>query len=228
MEVNIALVFVDKNGKFGNSVGIVVDEEHKLSDEERQKVATKLNFSETVFVDSLGIVPEISIFSPRRKVKFAGHAVLGAAYFIRHSLENNISSIACGDEVLAIKFDKVTWISAPLSIMPSWNCEQFDSSDQIDKLASDVTLQMKHTFAWAWIDEAKGLVRARTFAPDWGIPEDEANGSGSMKLAASLNSSLEIIHGSGSIIHARPLGSGCARVGGLVKIIEKNVYDKVG
>src|SRR3989304_1182084 len=91
--VNIARVFVNGEGEFGNLVGIVVDEEQKFSDEEKQKIATKLNFSETVFIDSLGATPVVSIFNPQHKVKFAGHAVLGTAYFIKHSLDKDIDSI---------------------------------------------------------------------------------------------------------------------------------------
>jgi predicted PhzF superfamily epimerase YddE/YHI9 len=77
-----------------------------------------------------------------------------------------------------------------------------------------------HTVAWAWIDEAKGLVRARTFAQDWGIPEDEANGSGSMQLAVNLRRKLTLRHGKGSIIHAQPSREvGHAEVGGLVIVV---------
>ncbi len=222
MEINVAQVFVDETGKFGNPVGIVVDKDHKIDDEERQKVATKLKFSETVFIDSLGTIPEVSIFNPEHKVKFAGHAVLGTIYFINHVLGKNINSVKCGDEIVTAKFDNdVTYISAPLSIMPSWNYKQLDSSSQIEELPKDETSQMKHTFVWAWIDETKGLIRARTFAPDWGIPEDQANGSGSMRLASQLNKSLIITHGLGSVIYARPLESEFAEVGGLISIKDK-------
>ena len=62
----------------------------------------------------------------------------------------------------------------------------------------------------------KGLIRARTFAPDWGIPDDEANGSGAMKLAATLERSIEIIHGKGSVIYAKPWKADFADLGGRV------------
>ncbi len=222
MEINIAQVFVDKDGQFGNPVGVIDDEGHKIDDKERQKVATKLNFSETVFVDSLGVIPEVSIFNPQHKVKFAGHAVLGTVYFINHVLGKSINSIKCGEEIVTIKFDNdITYISAPLSIIPSWNYEQLESDSQIEELSKDRIFQMKHTVVWAWIDESKGLIRARTFAPDWGIPEDQANGSGSMKLASQLNKDLTIRHGLGSVIYAKPLEHEFAEVGGLVKIDKK-------
>ena len=79
---------------------------------------------------------------------------------------------------------------------------------------------MKHTVVWSWMDISRGLVRARTFAPDWGIPEDQANGSGSMLLASKLDRKLEIHHGDGSIIFAKPIDKVSAEVGGLVSIGE--------
>lgn len=69
---------------------------------------------------------------------------------------------------------------------------------------------------WAWIDKKRGLVRARTFAPDWGILEDQANGSGSMQLAKRLGKRLEIYHGLGSVIYARPKNNSFADIGGRV------------
>lgn len=60
------------------------------------------------------------------------------------------------------------------------------------------------------VDKNTGIVRARTFSPDWGIPEDEANGSGAMKLAMVLK---------GSVIYANPIAAGLIELGGQVKAI---------
>jgi predicted PhzF superfamily epimerase YddE/YHI9 len=60
------------------------------------------------------------------------------------------------------------------------------------------------------------MIRARTFAADWGIPEDEANGSGAMRLASTLGKTLEIHHGKGSVIYARRANERFAEVGGRV------------
>jgi predicted PhzF superfamily epimerase YddE/YHI9 len=69
---------------------------------------------------------------------------------------------------------------------------------------------------WAWMDRSHRVVRARTFAPDWGIPEAEGNGSGSMKLAAVLGKSVTIIHGAGSLIYAKPSPNNRAELGGRI------------
>jgi predicted PhzF superfamily epimerase YddE/YHI9 len=111
----------------------------------------------------------------------------------------------------------LTWIKASLAGTPPWKHEQLTSVNLVENFEET----REHTVIWAWLDENKGIVRARTFAPDWGIPEDEANGSGSMQLAAMLGKRLEIHHGKGSIIYAYPLENNSTTVGGRVKEIQE-------
>ena len=222
VEVNIVRVFVDKNNKFGNPVGIVLDEDCKLDDDQRQKVAASLNFSETVFIDKLEEIPKLSIFNPQEKVRFAGHAVLGVVSFINRDLGKNINKVSCSGETVESTKDKnIMYIKAPLPIMPNWNFEELLSPRLVENISKEDASNKKHTFVWSWIDEQKSLIRARTFAPDWGIPEDQANGSGSMLLTSRLNKNLEIHHGEGSIIFARPVDKNFAEVGGLVSSVSK-------
>ena len=217
MDIKLIRVFVDEKGKFGNPVGIIVDEKHKLDDKKRQEIAAEINYSETVFVNDIN-KPNISLFNPIREVTFAGHAVLGTAYFLKHNLGKKIRVIRCGKTDVAVsEKGKLTWITAPLSIMPPWNFQQLDTAEEVEKLTKEEFSQQKHLMVWAWIDQSKNLIRARTFAPDWGIPEDEANGSGAMMLATKLNQSIKIIHGQGSEIFAAPVDKKSAKVGGLVK-----------
>ncbi len=72
------------------------------------------------------------------------------------------------------------------------------------------------TQLWAWQDETAGTMRVRTFASRAGIPEDEACGSGAMRIAAALGRQLTLHHGRGSIIHAKPGPPGYADIGGQV------------
>ena len=69
-------------------------------------------------------------------------------------------------------------------------------------------------YVWAWIDEEAGLIRARCFAPDAGIVEDEATGSSVFRLAAELGREIEVHQGQGSVIHARPIADGFVEIGG--------------
>ena len=66
--------------------------------------------------------------------------------------------------------------------------------------------------------ETEGLIHARTSAGDWGIPEAQGNGSGAMVLAAKLKQAVEIRHGEGSVIFAKPAPDGCANIGGRVTL----------
>jgi predicted PhzF superfamily epimerase YddE/YHI9 len=200
-------------------VGVVVDTELKINKDERQKMATESGFSEIVFINNIEN-REISIYSPQNEIPFAGHAVVGTAYFLSQEFNQKISQLkSMGGAIETWREGKLTWIRGDLSVLPNWNYEQLDSVELVEKLNVNETSNKEHTFVWAWIDKEKALIRARTFANDWGIPEDEANGSGSMRLTNTLKREITIIHGQGSVIHARPSKDNCAEVGGLVKLI---------
>lgn len=213
-------VFTNEKGKYGNPLGIVIDTEKKISHKERLKITNKSGLSELVFVDNFNN-RKISIYSPKRKISFAGHAVLGAAFFFEKILNKSISKITTMDKEIDIWFEgERLWAKGKLSTTPSWWHEKLDFVNDLEMLKGPQSKIQGHTQLWAWMDEKKGIIRARTFAADWGIPEDEANGSGSMRLAAALGRSLIINHGRGSLIHARPSGPGYAEIGGLVKILK--------
>jgi predicted PhzF superfamily epimerase YddE/YHI9 len=57
------------------------------------------------------------------------------------------------------------------------------------------------------------------FAPSEGKPEDEASGSASMVLAVALGRDLTVVHGQGSVIHARPRGAG-VNLGGRCVVLD--------
>jgi predicted PhzF superfamily epimerase YddE/YHI9 len=59
-------------------------------------------------------------------------------------------------------------------------------------------------------------MRVRSFAARAGIPEDEACGSGAMRMAAAIGFPLILHHGQGSIILANPGPPGYADIGGEV------------
>lgn len=215
--VEIVRVFSDEHAEFGNPLGIVNDLEQHLSSAERQRIATTLGFSETVFINSLA-QPDISIFDTIHPVKFAGHAVVGAAWYLT-SLESGhqIDKIGCGDlDIRVWREESVQWIEAPMSVTPPWNHEQLASPDLVDAITPEEAATKQHVFTWAWQDEDRGLVRARTFLPDWDILEDQGNGSGSMQRAVSLNRDLVISHGLGSIIYVRVGQEGFGQLGGRV------------
>ncbi len=213
-------VFIDSSGNFGDQASVVIDQGRKLSDAERISKTRKLNTnSETVFVNDLDTA-DISIMHVHGETNFAGVSALGVAYLLSKLADSQVSSMKgrSGSIVVSLEGD-ITWVRAELSIMPPWNHKQLDSPEEIEHISLDETADWMHTMVWAWIDETKGLIRARTFAPDWEIPESEGNGSGSMLLAGKLNRQIELLHGKGSVVYARPSENNCADLGGRVALV---------
>ena len=75
-------------------------------------------------------------------------------------------------------------------------------------------------YAWAWIDEDAGTIRARCFIDEAGIDEDEATGSAAIVLCAQLGRPVTIHQGQGSVLSVSPLGDGRVEVGGGVRLDE--------
>jgi len=160
------------------------------------------------------------MFNSMQPVEFSGHALLGTAWFLHQETNNSPETLTCANRTIPIYKDNFLWIRGPLSITPDWNHVQVERVSEIENLGEKTTQSYKHTITWAWLDEGKKLIRARTFAPDWGIPEDEANGSGSMQLASQLNSEITVLHGKGSIVHAKPHDEEYVDVGGMCYLLK--------
>ncbi|MGD0450484.1 MAG: PhzF family phenazine biosynthesis protein [Candidatus Bathyarchaeia archaeon] len=70
----------------GNQLAVIINA-NNLSDDEMQKLANEMHFSETAFI--LSDKPKVNgydvrIFTPSIEVPFAGHPTLGTAYVIKH------------------------------------------------------------------------------------------------------------------------------------------------
>ena len=217
-EVQVLRVFTNQRGNLGNPVGIILDDKRKIKPRNRQRIASSLGFSESVFINNLRKA-DVSIYNPESEINFSGHAMVGIAYYINQVLKQNLKCIECHREkTLTWQEGECSWISLDVKNISHWNLEQYEDVSSVENFSSIVAKTKKHTMIWAWISKEDGTIRARTFAPDWGIPEDEANGSGSMQLALKLGCKLEINHGQGSIIYAKPLDNGFVAVGGMIKV----------
>jgi len=221
-EVQIVKVFVDEHGQFGDLASIVFDTEHQLDAAARQKLTRRIGHTETVFVDDIAN-PRVSIFNPQQEVKFAGQPMVGAAWLLAEQSDTPFETIHCrGGAIRIWQADDLTWIQASLDMMPPWQFRQLSEPDEVEAFPAEQARALQHTVVWAWTDKPKGLIRARTFAPDWDIPEAESNGSGSMLLAANFQQKVEVKHGQGSIIYAEPASNNLVNVGGRV-IAEKSL-----
>lgn len=216
--INVVRAFVDKDGKYGNPTGIVVDIDKEISPSDRQKIATHFHFTDTVYINELEKV-NVSFFNPEQETKFAGDSLISTAYFIRTNLGRKADLIVCkGGKVSTWSEGETTWIGASLEGTPGWKHQQLASPEAVDHITAKVAESYEHTMVWAWEDERAGRIRSRTFLPDWGTLEDQGNGSGAMQLAVRLGREIEICQGKGSIIYAKPAGDKGAQVGGRVVV----------
>lgn len=214
--VNVLRVFANKEGKYGNPVGIVVDTERKLSDQDRRRISAATSFSETIFINDLSN-RSISIYNPEEEIDFSGHAVVGVVFFLERELQISVNQVVgLNGPIDTWSENGLTWVKTELRNTPPWWHERLASAREIEALTGPQSDNQEHVQLWAWIDEEAGTIRSRTFAPGWGIPEDEANGSGCMRLAAALGRNIVVYHGKGSVIYARPSTPGIAQVGGFV------------
>jgi len=115
----------------GNQLATFIDCE-SLSDQEMQKIAREVNFSETTFIASRqprdgGF--DVRIFTPKAEIDFAGHPVLGTAHIIRNKLRlttaNEIMlNLRVGKIPVTFSENSVVWMK---QMSPTFG-RQFDAS----------------------------------------------------------------------------------------------------
>ena len=234
IEVVVVRVFTDDRGANGNELGIVGSS--ALTRGNEQAIAAALGFSETVFLDELettvgdaaevrasgGAGARIRIFTPAAELPFAGHPSVGTAWWLNHE-ETPVAVLheAAGDVLVAADDDEedTFWVTARAEWTPEFDWLALQSPADVDALDALAFEDGQH-YAYAWIDEAEGLLRARMFAPALGIIEDEATGAAAVALTARLGRDLRIRQGEGSELATAIVGDGLVRVGG------RTVYDR--
>ena len=226
VKVNVLRVFTDENDRFGDVATIIIDEDNKISVSQREKLAKELDTGETVFINRIAN-NEVSIVHSHGEIDFAGVAALGAARLLADIKNENIDALKTrASNIVVSHSDEVLWVQTNLSTMPEWHHEQLENAEAVEAIALEETREWQPTMVWAWLNKEKGLIRARTFATPWNIPEAQGNGSGSMMLAAIVGREIKIIHGEGSVIFARPVDNNAAEIGGKV-VIEKSKTIKI-
>ena len=217
-QLQLLRVFCDEDGSGGNPLAVFA-EGAEVPPERRQAVAADLGLSETVFVDD-GERGEVRIFTPAVELDFAGHPAVGAAWL----LEGVETLRTQAGEVPVAREDGAVFVAARPAWGPPFELEQLGSPAEVDALDGP---PRGHDLiaAWAWLDEAAGMVRARVFPVRIGIPEDEATGSAATKLAAEIGRPIDIRQGRGSRILARPRADGLVEIGGLCAVDELRDYE---
>jgi predicted PhzF superfamily epimerase YddE/YHI9 len=214
--LHVLRVFVNEDGEWGNALGVFLDG-GQVPAAERQSVAAELGFSETVFVDDRDD-GRLRIHTPQIELPFAGHPTVGTAWLLaREGVPVEILRPPAG-EVTVRHAEAVSYIAARPEWAPPFEYNRLDSPVEVRALSAPT--QNTNTYAWAWIDEAAGTIRARSFVPEAGIAEDEATGSAALALCARLGRPLTIHQGHGSVLVCRPLADGQVEVGGSVALDE--------
>lgn len=210
VEVRVLRVFCGEGGTEGNPLGVVLDG-GAVARDDRQAMARHLGYSETVFVDDPA-QGRIQIFTPEVQMKFAGHPSVGTAWIL--ACEGyEIDALRPPAGKVPVRFEDGTpFIAGRPEWAPPFELAQHGGAAEVDALPAEGGL----IYAWAWIDEEAGLVRARSFVAEAGIAEDEATGAAAVRLCASLGRPIEIHQGRGSVIHARPIEDGMVEIGGVV------------
>jgi predicted PhzF superfamily epimerase YddE/YHI9 len=185
-------------------------------------VAADLGLSETVFVDDAAR-GDLRIFTPTVELPFAGHPTVGSAWLLA-TQRARVRSLHVPAGELRVRYEgPATFVAVRPAWAPPFEWERLDSPAAVDALEGPPGGH-DHIGAWAWIDEAAGVVRARVFPIRYGIDEDEATGSAAVLLCARLGRALEIRQGHGSRIRARPLADGYVEVGGACALDDARHY----
>jgi predicted PhzF superfamily epimerase YddE/YHI9 len=215
--VTVLRVFTDSDGNFGNPLGVVDASEVEVS--QRQRLATQLGYSETVFVD-LPVPGSASahatIYTPRTELPFAGHPTVGATWWLgENGSPIHTLQVRAGIVQVGYDHDRAS-INARAEWAPDFALHEFGSAEEV--LAADPADYPDDTahYLWAWTDRAAGSLRARMFAANLGVVEDEATGSAAMRITDYLSQSLRITQGKGSVIDTTWSAEGWVKVAGRV------------
>ncbi|MDQ1647083.1 MAG: hypothetical protein QOJ50_3267, partial [Cryptosporangiaceae bacterium] len=200
-ELYVLRVFAGPGDVGGNPLGVVLAG-GEVASGDRQGIAARLGFSETVFVDG----EWVRIFTPAAELGFAGHPTVGTAWLLReHGRPAEVLRTGAG-EVHTWTEDGLTWVRARAEWAPEMELREYASPAEVDALTGAPD-GVPFFYAWAWDGEngdSEGTVRSRAFAPGVGIAEDEATGAAAIRLTDQVGRALTIRQGTGSRLVTRP------------------------
>jgi predicted PhzF superfamily epimerase YddE/YHI9 len=216
-DVTVLRVFTDSAGNYGNPLGVV--DASAVEPADWQRMATQLGYSETIFVDlprAGSHTTHARIYTPTTELAFAGHPTVGASWWLR-ARGTPIHTLQVPAGIVAVDYDDgLTTVRARAEWAPEFAIHGLDSPEAVvDADPRDYADDFQH-YLWAWIDRAAGRVRSRMFAPELGVPEDEATGAAAMRITDFLSRDLTIVQGKGSVIYTWWSAEGWVRVAGRV------------
>lgn len=221
VDVTVLRVFTNSKGEYGNPLGVV--DAATVDPADRQRIATELGYSETVFVD----LPEpgaasahVRIHTPTTELPFAGHPTVGTAWWLRER-GTPVRTLQVPAGLIPVEYlsepdGEFAAIKARADWAPDMAIYDLDSEEEVlGADPSDYDDDVEH-YLWAWTDREAGMVRSRTFAPHLGIIEDEATGSAAVRITDYLSRDLLITQGKGSELRTWWDATGWVKVAGRV------------
>jgi predicted PhzF superfamily epimerase YddE/YHI9 len=219
--LHLLRVFCGDDGSCGNPLGVFLDGA-QVAPAARQGVAADLGFSETVFVDD-PVRGELRIFTPGVELAFAGHPTVGTSWLLaREGAPVAVLRPPAGEVPVRYEGERSFVVGDP-SWPPPYHFDELGSAAAVEALAGPPPGHDLYG-AWAWIDEAAGVLRSRVFPVHLGIGEDEATGSAAVQLCGRLGRPIDIRQGRGSRIVARPTGDGRVEIGGTTVLDDVRDY----
>ena len=216
-DLHVLRVFIGPGGLGGNPLGVFLDGS-AVPPGRRQEMAADLGFSEAVFVDD-PVRGVVRIFTPAAELPFAGHPSIGTSWLLRETgTPIDVLRPRAGD--VAVRHDSEwTWVAAHAAWVDPFRIERLASAADV-QVHPGQTMGKPFLYVWAWLDEASGVIRARSFPTDFGTAEDEATGAAAVVMGATLGRPLTIRQGKGSEILVQPRPDGTVEIGGRVDLVE--------
>jgi len=217
IDVTVLRVFTDPDGNFGNPLGVV--DASTVEPADRQRLAAQLGYSETIFVHlptAGSTTAHAAIHTPRTELPFAGHPTVGVSWWLREQ-GTPINTLRVPAGIVQVSYDRdLTVISARAEWAPDLFIHDLDSVEALAAAdPADFPDDVAH-YLWTWTDRSAGSLRARMFAANLGVVEDEATGSAAIRMTDYLSRDLSITQGRGSIITTSWSPEGWVGVGGRV------------
>lgn len=185
-----------RDGGGGNPLAVV--EFGEVESTRWLETAAAIGYSETVYLER-GEVPVVHIYTPGRRMPFAGHPLVGTAFLvgavdrIRYDAGFALVDHRGGESYVTVVADGTATEQAPPSFgvsavrveMPlPYLVVEAPDVDTVEGFRPGDAAGLGDVYLWAW--EAPGTVRSRFFAPELGLGEDPATGSAAVALALAL------------------------------------------
>ncbi len=222
LDVTVLRVFTNAHGDYGNPLGVV--DAGLVAPVDRQRIATELGYSETIFVDApepgTSTTTTAHIFTPVLELQFAGHPTVGASWWLKER-GTPVKTLQVPAGLVQVTYEQqpdgdVTVISARAEWAPDFSIYQLDSVEAVLSADPDDYGDDADHYVWAWIDESGGSIRSRHFASNLGVPEDEATGAAAVRITEHLSRDLAITQGKGSELRTSWSADGWVTVAGRV------------